>query len=125
MVARQGVAAKPAIALVLVCLLRFNDCYTESALHGVPTQSRCPVQEAAEADAKAKLEEQAKLERQERPAAQPSENAEEPSTAGPAKLSRASSDDEPSSELPRPNGTAQVRTESALFAACLLNGMPP
>ena len=75
-------------------------------------------QEAAEADAKAKLEEQAKLERQERPAAQPSENAEEPSTAGPAKLSRASSDNEANAELHRPNGTAQVRAKSALFKGC-------
>ena len=76
------------------------------------------MQEAAEADAKAKLEEQTKLERQERPAAQPSESAEEPSTAGPAKLSRASSDDEPHPELRRPNGTVHVRAESALFAGC-------
>ena len=72
------------------------------------------MQEAAEADAQAQLEEQAKLERQERPATQPSEGAEEPSTAGPAKPSRASSSDGTSPELRQPNGSAQVR------AACLL-----
>jgi len=68
------------------------------------------VQVAAEPAARTKQEEQAKLERQERPAAEPSVHAGEPSTAGPAKLSRTSSSDESLAQTMhgRPNGVHQV-----------------
>ncbi len=78
-------------------------------------------QEAAEAAARAKQEEQAKLERQERPAAEPSVHAEEPSTAGPSKLSRASSSDESLGQpAPIPNGISQV-LKAALSWILFLN----
>ena len=54
--------------------------------------------------------EQARLERQECPAVESSAHAGEPSTAGPAKLSPASSSDESLAQprARRPNGIAQV-----------------
>ena len=68
-------------------------------------------QEAAEAAARSRQEEQAKLERQERPAAEPSVHAGEPSTAGPGKFSRTSSSDESVAQAApsRPNGISQVQ----------------